>query len=350
MKNYLIFLLFYTYFIPGYSQTGALNTVCDCYKNLDYLIPFDDLKSQVEKCVKKGTKKFKNDFDLVFNKSDNSFKFIEIMSSNCPDFYEFIVHSGLNGEKITDKERIEKIDYLASYFSFPIMKGKTPKTFIILPTEQGVLYNSYFNQISPDSLFGEGTFTLPFYDSVIVSNLLPQKYSTIINLKLADNSELTLDLTFIIELKKDKVGYLLKNFGSPYDKTLLLPEVRISTRTALSNLTTSGLHELDEKELSNLIIGATLNTVKFKEYATLIAVYINHIDYPEIMNAAIKADLLKEYNDLKNVDIEIRKKALDSLFENSSNTAYLIILNHWQFEHNKIIQDYIIYKLTYKKK
>lgn len=345
-RTSLILIFIVSQYCFGYSQNDWQISVCDCYTNLDYSVPFENLKKQVELCVEKSTKEYKKEFKALYASSNNSLEFLQKIGKFCPEFYEFIARFGLDGEEITDEERLEIIDFIALYFSYPIEKGKTPNVYTIIPTEQAVLYNKYFNQIYPDSIFNEGTHIIPYYDSLIVFDLFPKWFETSISLKLSDNSEPKLDLTYVIKLKKDKIGYLLKSFRYSYDKTMLLPEVRLSTRKALSHLTVSELQQLDNEEISNMIIDSTFATEYFNEYASLIKVYIDNIDYPEILNLAIEADLIEEYNALKTNDYDKKINAIDNLFNNSSKQAYEILLQHWQFEYDKKVKEYILNKLT----
>mgnify|MGYP005848669933 CR=1 FL=1 len=278
----------------------------------------------------------------IISESKNSIIFLRKLDEECKSISRYGEKLGLAKPDLSMSEKIKIVDEIASSLSFLDEKGKGSNSTSIMPHEQGVLYNKYFNKLYPDSLFNEGLYNLQYYDSLIVFDLLPQRFQNKFTLLLTDGVNITVDLIFVVKLKKENVGYLFKSFRSNYSENLIIPELRYITRKALSELTTADVQSLTSSEISELIINNTYLSKDLKNYATLLKVYVNYIDFPEILEKVIQANLMSEYSDLKSNNVDNRIDAIDRLFVDSSETAFLIILSHWQYENDEIVKDHIL--------
>ena len=79
------------------------------------------------------------------------------------------------------------------------------------------------------------------------------------------------------------------------------------------------------------------------------AVVENETKYPHLISKAKAADLLETYKLLESENYKLRLSALNELFDETSENAYMIILNHWSREKNQKNRDYSFKQMAQKK-
>src|SRR5690554_6773278 len=166
MKTTILIILLSIFATSCFSQD-----MCKCFNVLNYERPIEELQTKVQKCLKKDLKRNKSYYENIFSETESSIEFIKKIGAECEPFITFVVAHNLKDKNLTDNERLEIINKIAEYFSFPTEKGTLPKITTINIGEVGVLYNKQFNKLYKDSLFYTGTHYLSSHDSLIIMNL-----------------------------------------------------------------------------------------------------------------------------------------------------------------------------------
>jgi hypothetical protein len=351
MKRYLIFIIILTLPLLSFGQINLkrlFNEYCDCYKKLNEY-PENKTDKSLRNCLAEKNKLFtKVEFVRLFSTAQNQIEFFKEFVGTCEEFVEYSLKTSLKGENISDKEYTDNIYYILGYFSSESELGKLPKTVTIQPFEIGILYNIFLNKISTDTLYKYGTHIIAPHDSLIICNLKPQSEILSLSVPSKNSEEIKISIRYRYNVKPDSVIRIYKEIGNNYNEIIIIPYLESNVRSVLSNYSSKELYLIGKGNLSDIIESEITQTEGPLQLFD-VAVTVNKVEFPHIISRAKAANLLESYELLNSEDSKDRLLALNQLFENLSETAYLIILDHWSTEREQENLDYILKRMTEKK-
>ncbi len=348
MTKYLIILILFALSFGSYSQvnlTRISNEFCECFDEANKKKSNENHELILKKCIDQKKADYENDLNKLLDSPENQIEFIKVLGSNCVAFIEYYTRNLNMEQDLSDEEYTENIYLILDYFSSASEKGKLPKSVSLSFSEVGILYNIYLNKVYPDSIYREGFHIIQPHDSIIVFDIGHQNEIIEMEILLKDNSNIAIEEVIWFSPKSDSIGQLYKTIGYSYIKRYVIPIVRQATRSVFSSFTSKELYRLNIDELSNIVLDSIQKKIGKYDFINFYQLKIHKIEYPHIIEKAISENLIDSYDLLKSDNTEKRKEALVKLFDNGSETAYLIILTHWSNEKDQEILDYILKRL-----
>lgn len=351
MKRHLIISIILTLPLLSVGQINLKrlsNEYCDCYKSLTNL-PENKVDKSLRKCLSEKNELFpKEELTRLFSTAQNQIEFLKEFGGSCEQFIEYSTKTSLKGGKISDKEYTDNIYNILGYFSSQSDLGKLPKTVTIQLDEIGILYNIFLNKISTDTTYKYGTHIIPNHDSLIIYSIRQKEDVTSLSALSKDDEEIKLKMRYWYNPKPDSIVKIHNEIGKEYKERIIIPSIRSVIRTILSKYSSEDLYLIERDKLSNLI-ESELNQIKgLLLLFNINAIIIDEIEFPHIISKAKAENLIETYELLKSKNSKERLLALSQLFDNASETAYLIILNHWSSEKDQVNLDYILKRMTKK--
>lgn len=352
MKKTLIYILFLILPILAIGQINLkrLNDqYCDCFKNLNQL-PDNKTDKNLRKCLLEKNKLFdEKELTRLFSSAPGQIKFLKKFGGSCLEFMEYSTKKLYKGKNISDKEYTENIYRLMSYFSSESQTGKLPKIFKIQPDEVGIHYNIFLNKIASDTIYKRGTHILSPHDSLITYNIRQKLVKTRLTALSKEEEAIKISLRYWYYPKPDSILRIHNHIGKQYKDRLIEPSIRSVLRNVINDYTSKDLYLTGKDKLGSLLKSEILQMEGLLNSFTFSAIVIDEIEFPHIISKAKADNLLDQYELLKSKQSKKRLSALNQLFNNASETAYLIILNHWSNEKNQLVLDYILKRLVDKK-
>lgn len=352
MKRRIIFTLFLI--LPCVS-VGQINLIrlsdeyCDCFKKLKQ-VSEDKTEKYLRSCLSDKNKLFaKKELSRLFSTAQSQIEFLKEFGGNCEEFIEYSSKTLLKDKKISDQEYTENIYNILSYFSSQSEKGKLPKIVTINTDEVGILYNIFLNKISTDTIFKKGTHFISNHDSLIKYNIR-QKHKVLKFSALSkDNKEIKLNLRYWYKPKPESIVDIHTKIGRNFNEIVIIPSISSCARNILRNYKSKDLYLIGKDKLSDLIQSEVNRFQGVMKLFSVNNINVNEIKYPHIVSKAKAANLLDIYKLLESENSKRRLSALDELFNDASETAYLIILNHWTKEKDQGNLNYILERMAQKK-
>lgn len=352
MKRQLIFTIILTLPLLSIGQVNLnrlSNEYCDCYKKLNNLSEKSAEKS-LRKCLLEKNELFsKEELTRLFSTAQNQIEFLKEFGGTCEQFIEYSTKTSLKGENISDKEYTDNIYHILGYFSSQSELGKLPKTVNIQPDEIGILYNIFLDKISTDTIYKYGTHSIPTHDSLITYNIRQKEEVLSLSALSKDGEEIKIKIRCWYNPKPDSVIKIHNEIGRKYNERIIIPSIRGGVRSVLSNYSSKDLYLIGKDELSNLIKSEVTQTKGLLQLFSINAVIVDEVEFPHIISKAKADNLLDTYELLNSKNSKERLVALNQLFDKASETAYLIILNHWSSEKDQENLDYILKRMAEKK-
>lgn len=352
MKRQLIFNLILIVPLLSIGQINLKrlsNEYCDCYKKLNNL-PESKADKNLRKCLSEKNKLFtKGELTRLFSTAENQIEFIKLIGGNCEQFIEYSTKISSKGENISDKEYTDNIYRIIDYFSSHSELGKFSKRVNIAPGEIGIPYNIFLNKITTDSIYKDGLHIIPHHDSLIIYNVRQKEEALNLSALSKEGEEIKLNIRYWYNPKPDSVVKIHKEIGRKYKSSIINPSIRSIIRTVLGNYSSKELYLIGKEELSNLIKSEVIKMKGLLQLFNINAVIVDLIEFPHIISKAKAENLLGTYELLNSKNAKTRLSALTQLFSNDSETAYLIILNHWSSEKDQENLDYILKRIVEKK-
>lgn len=142
------------------------------------------------------------------------------------------------------------------------------------------------------------------------------------------------------------VGLIYQTFGTNYEQTYIIPELRFFSRSILANYSSTELHRQDKSIITEAIIDSLATDFEGTNYFNYYNLEISKIEYPHLIKQAKQEGLIEPYELLKSTNKAERIEGIEQLLNNGSKTAYLIILTHWTNEKDQEVLDFIIERLA----
>lgn len=348
---YIIILLTLLPFLSiGQINLNRLSSeYCDCYKGLTNLSE-DKADKTLRKCLSKKKELFpKEELTRFFSTAQNQTEFIKELGGTCEQFIEYFTKTSLKGDNISDEEYTEQIYKIIEYFSSDSELGKLAKSVTIQSDEIGIPYNIFLNKFSMTSLYRHGSHIISAHDSVIIYNVRQKEVIVNQSALSKESEEIKLNIRCWYNPKPDSIAQIHKGIGRDYEKRVIIPWIRSSVRNVLSNYSSKELYLIGKDGLSELIESEITQSKGILTLFNINAVILEDLEFPHIISKAKTDDLLDTYELLNSKDSKERLVALTQLFDKASETAYLIILNHWSNEKDQENLDYIVKRLAEKK-
>ncbi len=318
---------------------------CTCFENVD-----NESKSKAEKqlnkCISKGNDNLKRQLKEKIGSTEDYVEFVKLMASTCKPFLEFTTKYYYSKKELSDKEYTENLESLINYFRQSSEYGKLPKSVDIGIAEVGLRYNKLLQKTYTDSVYRTGFHVINPTDSLIIFDT--KEKSIELEMDCLTKHDLSLRLSEMVRyaVKPDSIGKLMYNFGSSYERTFVIPEIRLATRKVIQTLSSNQLYNLRDTELTNRIIDGIKTQTQLTDFFNIRFLKITNIDFPHLISQVQEAGLMDTYELLQSQDEEKRLEAIKELFNDNSRTAYLIILDHWRSEVDENIQNFILDRLS----
>jgi len=342
-------MLLFALSISSYSQvnlTKISNEFCECFDEVNKISSTENHELILRKCIDQKKADLENDLKQLLETPEDQIEFSKILGGNCVAFVEYYTKYISKGQNLSDEEYTENIYLILDYFSSTSEKGKLPKSVSLSLSEAGILYNIFLNKVYPDSIYTEGFHIIQPHDSIIIFDIGHQYEVIEMEIEIKDNSSIAIEEVIWFSPKSDSIGKIYLTIGYSYIKRFVIPVVRQATRSAFSNYTSKELYRLNIDELSNIVLDSIQKKNEKYGFISFYQLKIHKIEFSHIIEKVISENLMDSYELLKSNITEERKEALEKLFDNGSETAYLIILTHWSNEKDQEILDYILKRLT----
>ncbi len=325
------------------------NEYCDCYKDLNQ-IPENKADKSLRKCLSKKNKLFfKEELSRLFSTAQNQIEFLKEFGGTCEQFIEYSMKTSLKEKNISDQEYTDNIYRILDYFSSQSELGKLSKVAIIAPGEIGILYNIFLNKISTDSLYKEGTHIIPPHDSLITYNIRQEEQLISLSILSKDGEDIKLKIKCWYNPKPDSIIKIHTEIGRKYKERIIIPSLQSIVINAIGNYSSIDLYLIGKEKLSDSIEVKMTQSKGLLQLFSINAVIVDEIKYPHIVSKAKAANLLETYESLNSKNSKERLLALNQLFDNDSEIAYLLILDHWAKEKDQEILDYILKRMDERK-
>ncbi len=295
---------------------------------------------RINKCISKVL------YEISELELNSRIEFFKILGANCTDFLRYTLTKSLDEDKMSDKEFTETIAALLEFFRFPSESGRLPNSADISITEVGLKYNTYLNQTRTDSVYKSGFHLLQPEDSMMIFDITEKPIYESLDALSKEGEVVTLNLRLRHSPKPDSIGVIVRSFRTEFNNQFIIPNLRAESRKIISKFSSSELYRSYKEELANSITQSLKQVIGDWFYVRDLK--IEKIEYPHLIQRAKNEGLLDYYNLLNNPDKTQRLNGLKSLFDNSSKTAYWLILTHWSNEPEQEVLDYIIDELSKK--
>ena len=180
-----------------------------------------------------------------------------------------------------------------------------------------------------------GKHSLNIDESLVLFDIKDQSQDFSLDFEFKDKTTGTIKFKIRYRPITDKLPEIYKSYRQNYKDRYLIPEVRNTARTILSDYFQ---HELTPDNFTDNFIHKTSDDKFLDGYFQVQAFIVNDIKFSQLAIDAKDQNLDLAYTYLNLDDVNKRLEAIDLLFKSKSKTAYEIILDHWSHENDKKVK------------
>lgn len=159
--------------------------------------------------------------------------------------------------------------------------------------ERGVIFKRFGGGLDKEKVIKEGFHFKAPWDQIIIYNIKKQEQEEMLDVLSSNGLAIKLDVSIRFRPVVDKIGYLHNEIGESYLSTIIIPEVRSSTRRIIGKYTPEELYSSKREVIQTEIMEQAL-TVLQKNYIDLDALLIRAVTLPESIKTAIESKLKQE--------------------------------------------------------
>lgn len=159
--------------------------------------------------------------------------------------------------------------------------------------EKGVMFRKFGGGLDIENVYDQGFHILAPWNSMIVYNVRKQEKQESMDVLSSNGLAIGLDLSIRYELIDEKIGYLHDDIGSDYLRSIIIPEVRSSTRKVIGKYTPEELYSTKRDLIQGEIEEATRSILK-DNFIGLDALLIRSVKLPSKIKEAIERKLQQE--------------------------------------------------------
>ena len=159
--------------------------------------------------------------------------------------------------------------------------------------ERGVLFYKFGDGLDVEKVYDQGFHVIAPWNTMFVYNVRKQEVTEVMDVLANNGLDIHIDITLRYSPVQDKIGLLHNNIGTSYLQTIIIPEIRSSTREVIGNYSPLELYSTKREEVQAKIFEAT-EKVLAQNYIELDAALIRSVKLPEKIKAAIERKLEQE--------------------------------------------------------
>lgn len=159
--------------------------------------------------------------------------------------------------------------------------------------EKGVVFYKFGDGLDVENVFEQGFHIIAPWNTMHIYNVRKQELTETMDVLANNGLNIRIDLTLRYKPIENKVGYLHNEIGQSYVNTIIIPEIRSSTREVMGNFAPEELYSKKREEVQSQILSRT-KEVLIKNFIELDAVLIREIILPEKIKVAIERKLEQE--------------------------------------------------------
>jgi len=165
--------------------------------------------------------------------------------------------------------------------------------FTIGNGERGVIFRRFGGGLDTEIVFGEGFHVKLPWDNITTYNVKKLETEETMEVLSSNGLEIKIDLSTRYRPILDKIGYLHNEIGPDYARTIIIPEVRSSTRKVIGKYTPEELYSTKREAIQQEIYEMTAATLA-ENYIELDALLIRSVLLPDNIKQAIESKLKQE--------------------------------------------------------
>ena len=165
--------------------------------------------------------------------------------------------------------------------------------FTIGNGERGVKFKFFGGGLDTETVYGEGFHVKLPWDRITVYNVKKLETEETMEVLSSNGLEIKIDLSTRYLPLMDKIGYLHNEIGPDYARTIIIPEVRSSTRKVIGKYTPEELYSTKREAIQQEIFEMTAATLA-NNYINLDALLIRSVLLPDNIKQAIESKLKQE--------------------------------------------------------
>ncbi len=193
----------------------------------------------------------------------------------------------MNKSKVVSTAAMVFIGFMALIF---ISSG----AFITIETgEKGVLFHKFGKGLDKETVYGQGFHVIAPWNEMFKYNVRIQEGHEEMDVLASNGLTIFFDLSYRFRPVMDKVGYLHDEIGEDYRETIIIPEIRSSTRQTIGKYTPEELYSTKRDVIQTEIFDATQQALKDK-FIILDVILIRSVKLPETIKTAIESKLKQE--------------------------------------------------------
>ncbi|PCH86839.1 MAG: hypothetical protein COB88_06740 [Flavobacteriales bacterium] len=352
MRLFLLTAVIFSFINPLQGQFVSkilLTESCKCFEEASLEVDSAAYNKSLESCFKGYKKKWKKKIENEIGTVDQQIEYLRALVKECIYLESYLTINSSTFNELRAADKTSVIELAISYFSFPSEKGKLPKMVNVPMGYAGLLYSKAMSKVYSDSIYRSGIHLIHAYDSLILYSIRQEEVTEELIVLTSDEMEVKLHATCFFSLIPDSVKKLEVERGRSYRESVLIPSLRSKVRGVISEFSSQQLYTAEIKKLEGLVWKELSDYGYLSDYFFINGILLRNIEFPHLLNRARESNLLNEYESLMNDTMDIRLNAIKVLFDNGSETAYLLLLDHWGKEEEQEILDYIVREMARNK-
>ncbi len=196
---------------------------------------------------------------------------------------------------------------LVSAVGFIVFLLVVNNIMITIPSgHAGVLYRKFGSGTVIDKEYPEGVHLIAPWNTMFLYNMRTQSREETMGVLSSNGLSIDIDVSFRYAPNKDKLGILHKEIGQDYLESIIIPEIRSSTRKIIGQYEPEGLYSNNRDDIQQEIFVEVSRKVAAKNIV-LDELLIRSIGLPPTIRAAIE-NKLKQEQESKEYEFRIEKE------------------------------------------
>ncbi|RMG22758.1 MAG: prohibitin family protein [Bacteroidetes bacterium] len=180
------------------------------------------------------------------------------------------------------------------FIGFIVLILLTSEAFVTINVgEEGVLFHKFGKGLNKEKVYSQGFHIIAPWNTMYKYNVRIQEGHEEMDVLASNGLSISVDLSYRYSPMKDKIGYLHDEIGTNYLQTIIIPEIRSSTRQAIGRYTPEELYSTKRDAIQTEIFEETRKAMEEK-YLILDAILIRSVKLPPTIKTAIESKLKQE--------------------------------------------------------
>ncbi len=185
------------------------------------------------------------------------------------------------------------------FFVFIFLMLIASGSFITIDAgHKGVLFHKFGNGLNKEKVYGQGFHVIAPWNTMYKYEVRIQEIFETMDVLDSDGLSIHIDLSVRYSLEPGKIGYLHDDIGEDFQRTIIIPEIRSSTRSAIGQYAAEELYSSKRDAIQSEITSQMEAALK-KKYILLDNVLIRNIELPVTLREAIERKLEQEQASLE---------------------------------------------------